>query len=248
MFDVLIPAAEKDFSKMRYAYDSILKYITGFNEVHCITNVKVPDHLRISGVNYYLDGDVIHFDFSVFEGIIKDRTGWYRQQFIKWFQNVTSDDYLVSESDNIYIKKVRVFKNGKPVFVLGNDQYHVPYYRFTEKLFGFGREYPYSFINEIMLLKRDIINEFVASTGMTKYGFFAMIAAELNRTQEISGMSDYDLYGNYVTKYHKDMYEYEYVKFIHLSKTRPWTDDEIKDEINKRQNSGLSMIKMHTWL
>lgn len=248
MYDVLIPAGEKDFTKVRFAYDSIVKYIGGFKDVHCISNVKMPGSLRISGVQYHLDEDVIDFDFSVFKGVIKDRTGWYRQQFVKWFQTVTSDDYLVSESDNIYIKKVKLFKDGKPIFVLGNDQYHVPYYRFTEKLFGFGREYPYSFINEIMLLKRDIINEFVASTGMTKYGFFAMIAAELNKTQERSGMSDYDLYGNYVTKYHKDMYEYDYVKFVNLSKFRPWTESEIKHEIDKRQNSGISMIKMHTWI
>jgi hypothetical protein len=191
---------------------------------------------------------VIDFDFSVFRGVIKDRTGWYRQQFIKWFQNVTSDDYLVSESDNIYMKKVKIFEGDKPIFILGNDQYHVPYYKFTETLFGFGREYPYSFINEIMLLKRDIIKEFVSSMGMTKYGFFAMIAAELNRTQELSGMSDYDLYGNYVTKYHKDMYAIEYVKFIHLSKPRSWTEDEIKDAIEKHRKSDISMLKMHTWL
>jgi hypothetical protein len=75
-----------------------------------------------------------------------------------------------------------------------------------------------------------------------------MIAAELNRTQELSGMSDYDLYGNYVTKHHPDLYNYQYVKFATGSKFRPWTEEEIKEEINKHKRTACTMIKMHTWL
>ena len=247
MYDVLIPLAEKDFNKFRFAYDSIIRYLDGFQNVYCISSVEIPKNLKISKVSYFLDADVVDFDFSVFKERAKVRTGWYRQQFIKLFQTMTGNDYLVSDADNIYTKKIDVFRNGKPVFILGKDQQYDPYFALSEKLFGFGREYPYSFINEIMLFKRSIIKEFVASTGLTKYGFFALITAELNRIQENSGMSEYELYGNYVTKYHKDLYEYEYLPFVNMNKHRIWSDDEIKNEIKKCMKTECSMIKMHSW-
>jgi len=247
MYDVLIPLAEKDFNKFRFAYDSIVKYLSGFADVHCISPVPFPKHLKIQGVLYHLDKDVIDFDFSVFKGGIKNRTGWYRQQFIELFQEVTRDDYLVSDSDNIYTKKIDVYRKGKPLFLLGEDQNHGPYFRLTEKLFGFGREYPFSFINEIMLFKRPIIKELVASTGLTNEGFFQLVAAELNRTQENSGMAQYEIYGNYVTKYHPKLYGYEYLTFINKNKHREWTDSEIQKELDKYRDSKYSMIKMHSW-
>ena len=247
MYDVLIPLAEKDFNKFRFAYDSIVKNLSGFADIHCISPVPFPRHLKIHGVLYHLDKDVIDFDFSVFKGGIKNRTGWYRQQFIELFQEVTRDDYLVSDSDNIYTKKIDVYRKGKPLFLLGEDQNHGPYFRLTEKLFGFGREYPFSFINEIMLFKRPIIKELVASTGLTNEGFFQLVAAELNRTQENSGMAQYEIYGNYVTKYHPKLYGYEYLTFINKNKHREWTDSEIQKELDKYRDSKYSMIKMHSW-
>jgi len=247
MYDVLIPLAEKDFNKFRFAYDSIVKNLSGFADIHCISPVPFPRHLKIHGVLYHLDKDVIDFDFRVFKDRIAVRTGWYRQQFIELFQNVTSDDYLVSDSDNIYLKPIDVYRDGKPIFILGEDQKHPAYFALTEKLFGFGREYPYSFINEIMLFKRPIIKELVASTELTNEGFFQLIAAELNRTQENSGMAQYEIYGNYVTKYHKDLYEYEYLNFINMSKPREWRDDEITSAI-KKYSRKYYMIKLHSWM
>ena len=247
MYDILIPLAEKDFNKFRFAYDSIVKYLSGFADIHCISPVEFPKHLKIPGVLYHLDKDVVDFDFSVFKDKIQVRTGWYRQQFIELFQTVTGDDYLVSDSDNIYTDKIKVFNGKKPIFLLGEDQNHAPYFELTKKLFGYGREYPFSFINEIMLFKRSIIKKLVASTGLNNDGFFALVAAELNRSQENSGMAQYELYGNYVAKYHKDLYDYVYLTFINKNKYREWTDDEIKEEI-KKYTGKYSMIKLHSWM
>jgi len=247
MYDIVIPLAEKDFNKFRFAYDSIVKYLSRFKDIYCISPVEFPKHLKISGVLYYLDEDVIDFDFSIFKGKIADRTGWYKQQFIKLFQTVTGDDYLVSDSDNIYTNPIKLFNGEKPIFLLGQDQEFLSYFILTKRLFGFGREFPYSFINEVMFFKRSIIKELVNSTGLTNEGFFQLIVSELNQTQQNSGFSEYELYGNYVTKYHKDLYDYEYLSFINKNKHRMWTDDEIEREIRKYSGT-CSMIKIHSWI
>jgi hypothetical protein len=248
MYDILIPAHEKDFLKLRFVYNSIIENISGFQDIFCITNVKVPEHLRITGVNYFLDEEVIDFDFSLFQGNIKKRTGWYRQQFVKLFQWVTGDEYLVTEADNIYNQKVNVVENEKPVFLLGKDQNHAPYYTIMQKLLGYGREYNYSFINEVMYIKRRYVKELVALTNLNTHGFFELFANELNKTQEISGTSDYDLYGNFVAKYHKDEYLYKHVKTVVLSKPKEWTENEIKKSINQYKNTDNAMIKIHSWI
>jgi hypothetical protein len=248
MYDLLLPAHEKDFLKLRFVYDSIIQNITGFEDFYCITNVKVPNNLRITGINYYLDEDVIDFDFSVFQGVIKKRTGWYRQQFVKLFQNVTGDEYLITEADNLYNQKVNVIKNGKPVFLLGKDQNNQPYYDITQKLLGYGREYNYSFINEVMYIKREYVKELVALTHLNQYGFFELFANELNRTQETSGSSDYDLYGNFVAKYHKDDYVYRHVETVVKAKYHMWSASEIEKYITEYKNTKNVMLKMHTWI
>ena len=49
-------------------------------------------------------------------------------------------------------------KDGKAKFFLGNDQNHKPYFRYSQDMFGFGREYDHSFISEIMLFDKAICN------------------------------------------------------------------------------------------
>ena len=245
-YDILIPAHEKDFSKLRFVYDSILKNLKGFDKFYCISNIKIPEALRISNVNYFTDDEVLDFDFSILK--MQKRVGWYRQQFIKHFQQVTGDNYLITESDNIYLKPVDIIEDGKPTFLLGKDQNHAPYYQITQKLFGFGREYPYSFINEVMYIKRDYINELVALTPYNKYGYFNLIMTEINRMDEASGMSDYDLYGNFVAKYHPNEYNYKKVETVVLSKHKEWTPEEIQQRIDLLSRSNNVMVKLHTWL
>jgi len=248
MYDILIAMAEKDFIKFSFVYNSIIQHLEGFDTVHCVTPVRVPMKLRIEGVQYSLDEEAIDFDFSNCKGIIKERTNWYKQQFIDLFQVVTSDHYLQVDADICFNRKVNVIENGKPSFLFGKDQDHTPYRELTQKLFGFGREYPYSFINEMMYFKRDVIQSLVETTGLNKYGVFELIINEVNKTQEESGFSEYDTYGNYVVKYFKDSYNYTHLNVLRTSKRRLWKKEEMQTLINKHKNSDYDVIAYHSYL
>ena len=248
MYDILLAMAEKDFIKFRFVYASVMEHLEGFDQIHCITPVPVPRKLRIEGVHYSLDEEAIDFDFGNCKGMIKKRTNWYKQQFIDLFQVVTGDNYFQIDADICFNRKVNVIENGKPSFLFGKDQDHPPYREITQKLFGFGREYPYSFINEMMYFKRDVIKELVASTGLTKYGFFEQIINEVNRTQQESGFSEYDTYGNYVTKYLPDTYNYKHLKVLRTSKRRVWRKEEVLTLINKHKNQDFDVLAYHTYL
>ncbi len=247
MFDVLITLAEKDFLKLRFVIESMIKNVDGIDKIYCVSNIKIPKELVISSVNYLLDKDVIDFNFDQFKDVIKLRKGWYIQQYIKLFQDVTSDEYLVVDSDVYFNKPVKIFEGGKPNFLFGKDQNHAPYFQFMKHLFDLDRVYPFSFINEIMLFKWEIINHMLHSLGVTKYGFFELSVNELNKINNASGFSEYELYGNYTTKHFPNAYNYKYINVQDKAKKELWSLKEIKDFIHHFESTDVDIIKMHTW-
>ena len=247
-YDVLITVAEKDFNKLRFVYDSIINNLDGANQVYVISDVKIPANKAISGIVYFLDSQVLDLDFSRFTGKIKAREGWYRQQFIKLLQEVTSDNYLVVDADAVFNRKIKVIINGKPLFLLGKNQHNKPYFDLMKNVFDLDQVYPHSFINEMMFFKREIIKHFLSYMKVNKYGFFELVLNELNKTDQISGFSEYELYGNYVTKYFPNTYSYKYMNTYSNGKNRVWAEDEIQKYITSFKGLDYDVISMHTWI
>ena len=248
MFDVLIVAAEKDFNKLRFVYNSIMDNLEGVENVYIVSNIKLPQNKAISGTINLTDEQVLDFDYTKFKGVIRDRTGWYKQQFIKLFQEVTKDDYVVVDADVILNKKINIVENGKPSFLFGKNQYNRPYFNLIKKLLKLNRVYSYSFINEIMFFKREIIFHLLASLKVNKYGFFKLIVNELNKRNHPCGFSEYELYGTYTTKNFPDAYNYTHLKTKNKGISRLWTDSEIINYVNKFKASDYDLITLHSWI
>jgi hypothetical protein len=248
MYDILIPAAEKDFVKLRYVWDSIIKYLSGFDKIYCVSNIKIPLYLRLPGVEYCTDADIIDFDTKRFTGAIKGHEGWYVQQYIKLFQKVTADDYLEVDADVFFNRKVDIIENGKPSFLFGRDQNHKPYFDLMSKLLDIEKVYPHSFINETMFFKRKIISHFLESFEIDERGFFEMILREVNQVNEMSGFSEYEFYGNYVTKYFPDAYNYKHIKAKLGGKYGLWYEDEVRLYVDYCNGLDYDLISMHTWI
>ena len=242
IFDILVVVAEKDFNKLPYCLHSIKKNIKGYGKIFCITDKPVKE--KVSDVEYVLENGVVDFNFSKIKNI--SRIGWYKQQFIKLFQTITHHNYLVVDADVIINKPLNIIDAGKPVFMLGKDQNHDPYYSLMNSMFGFGREYPHSFISEVMYFKRDIIDDLLSRYGWTKHGFFEVVVSEINKQSHPSGFSEYELYGNYVTKFFNDTYHYRNIKTSVNGKHKQWTAEEIIREIEI--NKECDIISMHSWI
>ncbi len=245
MYDVLITAAEKDFNKLPYVIESIEKNIDGFAKIYVVTPVKVPKPLQ--GITYALDDEVLDFDYSKFKGNIAKRKGWYAQQFIKLFQSITSNDYLVIDSDVYITKKLSVVKEGKPHFFLGKDQLHLPYFEFIRLALEIDRVCAYSFINEIMYFKRDLIKQMIAPYSI--YGFFEFATKILNAmNHETSSFSEYETYGNFIVKEFPGLYGFTQLETASVALKRTWSDEEIKTFIKKYEGSKYDKISMHSWI
>jgi hypothetical protein len=248
MYDILIPVAEKDFVKLRFVWESIINNLDGFDKIHCISNVKIPLIMRLPSVEYYTDADIVNFDFLRFTGTIKGHEGWYIQQYIKLFQKVTSDDYLEVDADVFFNRKVDIIENGKPSFLFGRDQHHLPYFNLMKKVFDLDRVYPHSFINETMFFKRSIINHFLDSFKIDPLCFFERILHEVNRVNEMSGFSEYEFYGNWATRYFEDSYNYKHLKTKLGGMNRNWSESEVRNYVNYYKGSDYDLISMHSWI
>jgi hypothetical protein len=248
MFDILITLAEKDFLKFRFVIESIEKNIHNYNNIICVSNIEVPKDKRIAGVDFFLDENVLDFDFSKLINTPDKRKGWYRQQFIKLFQEITSEEYLVVDSDIYFNRKINIIQNGKPTFLFGKDQHHHPYFQFIKDLLYLEREYSFSFINEVMYFKRNIIKDILDRIAVTKYGFFELAVKEINKLKDASGFSEYELYGNYVTKYFQETYNYKYIVTQGKAKREIWTEEDMIQYIESFKNTNVDIIKMHSWI
>ena len=248
MYDILMLSAEKDFNKIKFVYESINKNIENFNKIYCISNIKVKNKDKVSGIEYYTDDEVLNFNFSKFKGKVYNRRGWYIQQYIKLFQNITLPEYLVVDSDIIFNKKIDIFENYKPNFFFGRNQNHKPYFDFMKRILDLDKSYNYSFINEIMFFKRVFILHMLDVLNVNLDEFFNKSVEILNDMNQDAGMSEYELYGNFVTKYIPNSYNYKKINTYLGGKHNVWSDNDIKEYINKYKNTNYDIISMHSWI
>ena len=143
------------------------------------------------------------------------RTGWYVQQFIKLaYSRVTDDEYyLLWDSDTIPVKEISLFNNKGLPYLDCKTEYHKPYFDTISRLLpDHKKEYKGSFVAEHMLIKTDAMREMLSriETNSTIQGdnfiekvINAVDTAELSE----SGFSEFETYGTFVYRNHREMYE-----------------------------------------
>lgn len=246
IYDIVIVAHEKDFHKLKYCIKYACENLE-FDEIHLILSERVE----------YLDKDILEkFNKPIFyhketdvlkinKDKIKFRPNWIYQMYLKMFQNVTkNDNFLVIESDAIINSKLSFFDNNKTIFHLGIDQNNEQYYNFNRKMLNIGREYNFSFISELMMYNKNIVNDMIIKSDCLDLEEF------LEKSYNIIDINcypaDYELYGNFCYKYHFDNF---CVNKILTSQNRkyggqPFNLNEINYLINK--NNKCDIITHHS--
>lgn len=249
-YDIFIPVAPKDFNKLKFLVRSIEENLTGWEHIFVTTpsGEKILQHPKIS---YFYDKEVLNIDPSRFSY----RPGWLYQMYLKMFQNVTGDLFVTFDSDLIINRPLEMITpEGKLVWWRGWEQNHRPYFEFQERMLNLPREYPYSFINDMNFMRKSIIREMLQRNGYTQSSF-------IEKSFEIINSSCYpgepEIYGQYVMKYHPEMYEVRQAKYLsnprsqnHLVDltSQVWKDEEIEQEIIKAKGQDIDMFMLHSWL
>lgn len=245
-FDILITTISKDYNKLPFVINSIRRNICGFNDIYCVSPNPIPMQYKLEDVVYAHDFD-FNFDCTKLKNV--RRRGWYRQQFIKLFQWITNDNYLVIDSDVILLKPLSVFnEKGIPYFFLGNDQNHPSYFEFMRRMFGFGRMYNHSFINEIMFFRREYIIEMVNSIEKGILDFIDNSILLINDINHVtSSFSEYETYGNWITYNKPKSYDFIKLNVKNIGKTSQFSNIEIEKYI-ERHKDNYDKLNLHSWI
>jgi hypothetical protein len=112
-------------------------------------------------------------------------------------------------SNFIQVSTDEVFGSIDTGYFNENSQNYKPYFKFSEKL-KVPKTEENTFISEIMLFNRDYIKELFSINNLNRIEDILEFIYE--NVDETSQLSEYELYGNFIKKYHPNSYEDKHIK------------------------------------
>jgi hypothetical protein len=229
MFDVVIPLGPNDLENIDKQIACTRANIIGLRNIYIVTPYTE-----------YQNKDCIVIDEAIFpfyDQIAvyhnKDkRNAWYLQQLIKLYAGFVipgiTERYLVIDADTYFLKPTQFINSENQCQYNFGREYHCHYFDHMQKLHpGFERVYELSGICHHMMFDCRLLKklfEMVETNGRIPFWvqFLEKVEPWL-RHGHGSGASEYELYFNYVCKYHPDEIEvrelcWENVRTLDLTK------------------------------
>lgn len=220
-YNIIIPALAGDAKKVLNNLEFFEKYLT-FDKIIFIGNAEVKamvDSLKNKRLSFINEESIVEgMNFKSIKQLISarngnpKRTGWYYQQFIKIaYAKICKDNYyLCWDSDTVPTKKVSMFKSDKPIFDI-KTEYYKPYFDTIHKLFGIDKKIDGSFISEHMLFNvkvvKKMLDDIENNLSLSGNNFYEKIINSVDEKElSLSGFSEFETYGTYVTEFYPKMY------------------------------------------
>ncbi len=186
MYDVIIPCSVKDYSKLQYSVERLIKYASPTpDNIYIISK----DRINIDGCQWVDERESIPIQKSE---IRYRRPGWIYQQLIKLGQNITQNNDLCFDADVFLNSHIQfMIDDYFNIFMSDRDQYHKPYFDFMENELGVYRICNRTFICDFMMMKKSICREIIPNIRE----FFNRVNPRINDNYLLS---EYELYGNYI--------------------------------------------------
>lgn len=249
-YDIVLVAHEKDFNNLKYIIRHAEQNLN-FDSIHLILSERsvykdeaLVKTLTTRPVYIHNEVDVLKIDKSR----LKHRPNWIYQMFLKMFQDVTkNDNFLIIESDCIILSRLQFFESNKTTFFLCRDQNHQPYFNFSRKILGIGRELNHSFISEFMMYDKKKVNAMIKAANCNSKEEFLELLYE-NVTPDCYP-ADYEMYGNFCCKTYPSEFQVKKIDFGFFGRSaeeKPeWDDNEIETLIY--YNANKPVFSFHTW-
>ena len=205
---IVMPLAEKDVARAGIALAAQRRHL-----MHPIEAIVVPgqksaliakfcadEGLRYIDETELLPRAVLDLDYR-FKGY--NLNGWIRQQVLKLTAPSYVDAELIAvfDADTVLLRDISFFDGARQILFTA-DEYVASYHAMTQKLLGPGPRPKRSFVAHFMLLQRDLLlaltSEIEARHGC---GLVEAILKNLD-TGIAASLSEYELYGTYVTQRH----------------------------------------------
>lgn len=213
-FDIVIPLGPNETANIKKQLEYTRKNVIGYRNIYivtCNTDIELEGCIMVDE-NVFPFKDYIRDYFMSHYGKT-NRNGWYFQQLIKLYASHyiegILDNYLVVDADVFFLKPISFVVDGKPAFAISTE-HHIPYFKHMERLHPeLSRITKHSGIVHHMLFTRKYIDELI--TMVEKHhslpfwqAFIECVKEHLNHNAYFaeSGASEYEIYFNFMAKYH----------------------------------------------
>lgn len=209
-FDIVICVGPHDRDIICRQIEYTKRNIIGHRNIYLIVN---DINIQIDGC-ITIDERMFPFNGSDIQNynIRDDRSGWYLQQLYKlyaaYIPNI-SERYLVIDCDTFFIKPIEFIEGDKCLYNYG-EQYHQPYFDHMKKLCSLNKQNDMSGICHHMMFEKKYINELFK---MSDKPFYQSFLENIDGSQ-LSGASEYEIYFNFVLKYHPSDIKIRQLKFL----------------------------------
>jgi len=251
-FDIVIPLGPNEISRINEQIQHVKKNVVGYRNIYIIS----------FDPNITIDGCII-IDERIFEFKINDiasyfikykgkynRNGWYLQQLLKLYAGFTINgilnNYLVIDADIFFLNKISFLENDKYIFTT-SDEYHIPYFIHMNKLHEcFKKNHTKSGIAHHMMFNKNLIKEMFELVE-TKYNrkFWVIFIEKVEEHKKYpinhveSGASEYELYFNFMIKYHNDKI---------IIRNLNWSNISVSDYKNNTYDKNKDYVSVCEWM
>jgi uncharacterized short protein YbdD (DUF466 family) len=205
IMDIVIPVGPNDISVIHEQIKHTKANIIGYRNIYLIykdTSLQIDGCITISENIFPFNKDTV----AQYHGKL-DRNGWYLQQLLKLYAgNIIPDildTYLVIDSDTFFLKPTKFNHDGKWLYCFGIEN-HTPYFEHMAKLHpSFVKmDIAMSGICHHMIFQKKYLNELFKIIETCHAAQFFEVFLKMVTLFNGSGASEYELYFNYMLKWH----------------------------------------------
>jgi hypothetical protein len=206
--DILIPIHPKDVYLIELVINAAKKCsLNPISNIYIVSNLNeiIVDICNANGY-IFINEDTIESILPknkinyTFEGI--NRSGWLFQQLIKLSADtICSEPYvLVLDADTILTQK-QVFVSNK-LHINCSDELHLPYFRVLKKILSIDKVFPLSFVSHYMIFEKNLLKKMKNEIErIHSENWINVVLKEFDKNN-ISGFSEYEMWGNFLVKFH----------------------------------------------
>lgn len=214
--DIYIPISLKDLISLEKVILNAKKYIKHpINEIYVVAapESKIIQACNNQDVTFVDEKIVLGYDKNSLNYKVNDtnRAGWLFQQLLKLGADkiVKTENFLILDADTIFIKPKVFFFKGKLILDQSEERHEV-YHNVYQELLKRPTSNLLSFITHYMIFNKEHLRSLkmeIESIHKKKWDQAIISCVNYN---ELSGFSEYELYGNYLSEIRPNKFKREY--------------------------------------
>jgi len=235
VFDVVICVGPSDTKIIDKMVEYTNRNVIGKRNIYIVAGEYLDKNIIPKGCVFVNEGTFVPKMSDLEQKFGKHkRNGWYLQQLLKLYAGKCisgiMDKYLVIDADTIFLKPTSFYDSykNKCMYNYGTE-YHPPYFSHMEKLHkSFVKNSNHSGICHHMIFENKYVDEMmsIVEKADDKFRqFYQIFIDNIDKTQHTgSGASEYEMYFNFVLKYHPNDIIVRKLNWVNIGKFANDTD------------------------